>query len=975
MRAHRLALTLVVLGIAAGCGPEPLPPPAPTSPPPPPEPVGWQPIAVAPEGSRHVRWSLETPAGTLRADPGGMRWLTPPNRKPEHAAAFDDGDPRLITWMEGLGLVAIDQEHHVRVAPRALDALESVGKTPTGTGFTVHVHRGALTAEGDGVYFTRDGKSWQKLADLGDRRLESAVMGADGKGLGLFVPQMLARTEDGGQTWQPVNDGGALVTSLRAARDRVAVEPAPSAAYAQAWSPGKSALDRWDGGSDEEDKSVVRPSFFGSSGSKEPTAKKGAPGEAHRYGRLAERLHEGDGALDGDRFVVVDWAAKGETHIVSGKLGAGATWQLLPEAATPCAKNSSNRRVALCGSRMALACEDNVLVGDVPRGDKSGPITNVRVLARFGSSPRSLAFAGSDRLFVATRDGAKEITVSDKGLEAKAIDVESDKGKVSFSYPQVIASCTPLAGAPAAWIVDASNRALYRHDGARFAKWTGTIDPKTRIEGVRGLDPSGNLLLAIAKGGLAIATAEGALDEIAITWKPTGQAWLGSLTSGRGVLLDERGQARQTEDGGRTWSLVVDPPRLASKGKPGIVCGGDRCEIDDRAVRVGWSREGAPAEKEDPPAKPKPGPPLPSIYCSKLGGRDVQLDPKRGNGILLLPAWSGGGVTAITSLESEKVVKLGAASIDASGKLTARALADMPGEYGIPGEMRGFRALLAPIAGVAAITGKGDFKSGMPASLVWDPGPGKRLVTVKTHAASMGWHQSFVEQVHSMLLGDDGFAMVESSPAQIRFLHESGKVETRDWPNAVFGRLAGHFRGGIARAKDGTWMIAMSAAEPASEGDGDPRVLHLVAIAPDGTRRTRSLFGAPMGTVAIAGVGLVQEGDRFFAVLVEQIGGEEAELRLREIDGDLRLGSARPIPGTRMRLDVIGRLPACGASPTGARMTLREGTYTRLVRVTPQRACAERTFSDEQVIEGAGAGKGWSLDRDAIRSVECSLGP
>lgn len=921
----------------------PPPPPAPSSPAPAasePEPF-WQTIAAPPTQRKTAAFAFEIPGGVLLGDRGGGRHFRPSDGEGRSAARLDPSPHAVLLHVPEHGLVTCDRDGKIRRSPDPLGPLEIVGDAPVGAELdSLRAHRGGFTiGTRRGAMFSTDLASWQPLSWLGDRRPHRALLGADGVGLGLFTPQALASTHDGGKTWVPIDDAGVLATALQPAGDEILVEPGGvSDAYFRSWKRGQKALAR-------ALREPRNPPWT------QPVEQLGVPSQLLDHGDRIDGRHtslrgliRGEAALSGDVAYYLHKGALG-----TRPLGGAVVWEEIAELS----ELGTCKGIATCGDRLAIGCQQGVWLQEGERR---------RVV--WGETPLSMGFAGPDELVLATKSGINRIDLTSSN--PAVVDLQGAPSKERYGKLTVRGSCS----SGAAWIEKEGT--FFRYEG-KGGQVTPVGKPPFGADAIIGTHPNGSPVFAAGTGHakrkgvpvLGYFDADG-FRELELPFQPMHQhghveAHLASFEQGRGMLLDAEGDPHLTADAGKSWVEIDGPPGYepASTLRP-IACGATRCEIQDVAVSVGWSaRQKSQA--------PRSGPDLAlDLVCERA--EPEKLTTPHADFVLGVVDFGVGSALVSSTLSTDvaglfqrtervpgtnEVFALHGFS-DGSSKRTrlTRTAGTTSWVYGfMPFVRMGSLAVAAsPVPNTLEALSVG-----------WHGGAGAPARTTK-FGASMLPRPS----VEATLATPDGLVLLDRLGAMAMWIDATGVVGKRPWPSREIPtdtvadhEVDEHTKSSLVEVSDGRW-IAMSPL-------GDH--VRLVSIAEDGYATSRpQLFRSEAATLT-----LLDGRAQLVSVEIDRSGTHE--LRRRPVGDDLRLGDAVPIESGLEDGDLTS-LAACSSEGEGilravelgegrarvvgsADETVVDGQVVVQLRVSAEAACVRRVMIrglDRLVAMGGGTG-------------------
>jgi hypothetical protein len=990
------------------------------------------PIEVAP-GAKEARMAIAAGEVELRVDRGDVRWLFARGKEPKRAAVADEKAAMAMGFVLG-GLLAAGGDQRLRFAREPLGEWIDLGSVPEGMRVeALAVWRDGVTAEIDGNVTTlpalarvargeaapAEGVLAERapLAWMEGRRPVEARIGADGRGIAIFSPQAIGATADGGRTFTRIDDRGLFVSGLVADGDRVVLAPGGvNDVFARAYTPGSSALAR-------TPVPEVTPSLVRAKGLEaiEPVDRDAARKDAIEHGTrvrggIFAPLDRGRAVLDGDDYIELVDGALG-----IGALGAGVAWSKVPAFDKMCSRDRADN-LSASGGTVAFRCGSGF----------------------FALRPNQVIHVPLDTgVGAATLESPSSLVVLRVETNAAERTVDTVAYRVDLAQPK---HREVIARGPGLWSPDR----LYKRAGDASAPQWATRSGEDRH--VYRLDPSAGTLTRVeippeappdlafagfsAEGGLVLRSrktlanlvhvsvggevevratplGENATDDPLVRNKNADKTTWGTIAinhDGRGLAIDGGDHAWQTNDAGRTWQPTTPPGPRAQRSR--VVCGRTRCELEDVAVRVGWD-EAPVSIAEAAPAPRKHGPlsaaRAVTLSCAEDAARRPKLDPARHGAPAEITfgadnhLWSGVSIADRTRMPKdpdadEQLARRGVEQEmfvlhgDDDGRVDARSLTrwriDWRAAEGKGSNVRLHPGKVLAVAWADPTLAVGAFSAILSVRLATDAGSGgPKRARGEFGSAPFPFYDGkdgYFGLGYGSFATPEGVGVLDDHARKLHWIKASGAMETRDWPGLAPMRsrwqryAGGDGEGALARAADGRWIAAQL---------GEERSIRLVEIAPDGLSHDTTLLFDPRDRER--GVSLLADGDAVFAALVEPVEGGGAELRLRPIDADLRLGApvtlARGEPGAPLAI------PSCGAGAPAAELRLawpekvtlklgdfvRQGMLVREVRFDRMRACVFRTRLDEDVyatavLRGRGDGAGVARDREGkLAGVTC----
>jgi hypothetical protein len=998
----------------------------------------WQPIPVPPGrnvapsrttfGPPPVMASFDTAEGQGLIDDTGTRWLfSAPQAEPAAPEPIPGGPPAAIYFDVRRGFAILTRDHRLLASKTFLGELAPLFSEPLPAAVDpkklrwFHDGLTAVAQDSGAAYALRAGHL-EPLTAPKELRFADVLLGADGAGVALFLPEQVGITTDFGQSWKLVALPGVSVTALRAqgadeGGHALLLPGGVRDGFPRSVDPRTGVVERAIAGTDTTQ--VVAPSHPGglydarpSFGSKrrrslmlEPEsfpppelrratlpAAPDKPTGALRFSAPSSLLGQGDSvSLDGDDVLLIGSVTDPLTkarmlQAHRGRLGEGVkgVGKLLPA----CVVAST----ATCGTKSALLC-----AGTVHLFENDEPVAQIAL-----PNATHLTFAPDGTVLAATSEsgrGAAKLVVPrlmlhhlpfpPPGTPVPAAPVPAPEGigldELGNGLPAFIGGCH----SPAIWIRSGETAARYLPAERRFAA------PRAieLLQTAHGVNHEGALVVSNDKSIDLITD-----DDTA----PSSFAWGERISSGHlsfaqdgrhGLLVAPSGQVSQTNDGGHSFQ-PIDTPAVAHSLP--VLCGATRCQLGSGVFREGFDRDAA---KE---ITTWPAPNLPSSPVRRLFAPPVVLTchPDKAfsfadyDALVLTPrigtsAASTGAETFFAGAALESKDQGSLIWGDTSGKLTTQKLRLPPTSKDSPERESAARGTGAF---VARRWENGDDR--IRTTFRWDPTDSTTTLTT-SEVSPVG---------DRVLLRTDGaglgFLDFRKSDA---VLWGKTPLERRslDLLEAAWGGGSGL----VHVEPDGTWILlqmfpdaengsvrldVVPSPSTGSKLRGASRTLvvasHTLTASVALDRSEHGLLPPPLEFGA--GVDSTGDGDRRVA-LWERTEDGGSELRLRSLTPDLSLGAATAVPHTRTKQGDLLVLPSCPAAPPGmlvwleTRATMRavtqqervDGPLVRLLRVTPTSACVERTF----VAAAAGdlssslvlTGNGEHGAQKALGSVAC----
>jgi len=969
----------------------------------PPAPLQWSPIDAPPDKSEA---DLVTPQGQLRHDPAGTRWIVGRERRAQRARRLDPSPHTSLKWEARQGLVSVGHDRRIRHAKEPLSALIEVGTVPQPIELTTVLrYRGGYSGFGvGGAQISSNGRDWRLPPSFAGRTALQVLIGADGTGIGLFLPQLVATTSDGGASWQRLETGAALVTQLDIRGD-VALLPGRLINHARghSWTAERYSPESGLGSATVSEHAAGLPQSF-PIWAKKPS-KQVRRGESAEPQRLVKCRYYGgcrSVTIDGDTVVVnvredrkVEPAARAykSLRIGQGSIGGALAWRTLGEPGA-CAAGTL-RAIAACDGRVVGSCGSLITL-------ETG---QEQISTRAPFAVAALAFASPDRIIAVGEEygqlAAIEATDDLDDIEPLAIDpVELPP----YEHEQL----SFVGGCASESDPDSASRRLWLTrldlvlslDEQRLSLRAKGKDTAGRAP--LGVDRLGRLLLSTPtscsySGGsdpvcrqLGRVTPSGFDGVLKLPFVPGARAYLPSLAQGRGLLPDVAGNLWQTTDDGESWAVVQGPVGLTSPRL--VLCGANRCEVDDWAVRVGWPSAGPktpPRTSQWRPRRAKGVAPTDMVLSCH---QEPSLSPKLPPGTRLRTIRSGLGEVLWTAAGEQK-------------REGSEPRAE--GTVVVVGHLDGTTKQVMS-CGRRCLTFVGPVLGQLDADrqLFWVGHDGQ------SHKGPIP-NSSILYEVHST----QGLSFTPNVKAPLITFARDGAVESRAWPAANDLYNVDH---SIVEAADGNWIVLGQPGRVShfdERMDGGERLPQFPARAISLFRLSARDTAPPLTSLRALttnlqiehGAELIREGSQTYLAIVESLADGGTELRLRTIAADLTIGGAIAVANTRAPAGQLTPLSNCARGAPGALVSLRapelgpnetlldgkrlRGGQLRWVRVHSSGACVERTLlgfgiasdphedgyrshKDEWLIlPGDGEGRGVLVEEMKLIGVRCKREP
>jgi hypothetical protein len=524
-----------------------------------------------------------------------------------------------VAWLDS-GIVAATKDGSLLVTNEPLAPFRVlINKAPTQL---LSTYEQTLTIEQDGRVgiiarlpsaFSNPEIRW--LKDFQGRPVLDALLDAQGKGLIVFSPQLLAETSDFGQTLHPIPDADILAKELHVVGSRIVVVPGGEHdVFARSYEVGSGKLER----------SLRVPE------EKQLYAKVGeAPNwqateidssdarRSERFSMAAASANSSRYAVDGDTVVYA-----GSRRLLEFTLGKPVS-NTHQEMA-----HSFEARVSACGGTFALGYDRKVYIR---RGESTWRDLNLpdpegktwagphRIQGITLVTPRHLVYRVGTKAYLLDLEHPQELR-SFVAFEFRGTELESG---CSETLPAKIWDSNHLHHRLGYFTVDINQK-----EASRVTQLQKLVDWTDRW--IANFDDGSQLYWT--KNELVLLDAEGISEKRALpgdaqvlsrstpnsTNSPEFLKGLGLNREGRGIYIEpENGEVWQTIDKARTFTKVQGVGR--SLGGKRVFCTRNRCEVDNEVLRVGW---------DDPtlPALPQPerkADPHWQLTCSDLKPLDL----------------------------------------------------------------------------------------------------------------------------------------------------------------------------------------------------------------------------------------------------------------------------------------------------------------------------------------------------------------
>lgn len=872
---------------------------------------------------------LPVPDGGLLVDDAGARWLFPRDGGKPVAADLLEGERIAASFYdEARGLLQITHDGRV-LSARGVGAYEQLAQLPAGAVASSlrHFHGGLVVRTATGFRFSADGQTFAPVPSLAGREPYEIVLDARGRGAGIFLPEMVARTLDGGRTWTPVALGPANAALLEVFQDQIVALPSSPAD-----APGRSLdLDtgktvavkvaatarrmRRDFGAFRLEQAIPALQFISAIGGATP---EGPPMPSPRAdGALRLPVPASTIAVDGDRVVAASTHASqqrdGDPRFVIGTLGEG-----LDRVDDAFFGHCDPASLALCGDDLAVQCDGRL--HRVRNGRLVGKSAENRFRNKGTEDIGALGFDREGRLLAAVT-----ITTADYLRSTVLRRYVSDDGE---QFEDTVLK------APDAY-------------GARFVGgchtpglWLVTKQRAFLLEGGQPTEPvlleRGDVPLAVnAQRSLLVARK----DELHVLPDGVPAALPGILPSAlslaqdgvHGLFSARSGQILQTDDGGRSWSPILGP---SLRGQTQITCGKTRCLVGSGIVREGFTHgPETVAPWPEPPSNKEPAladPALPQRLSSCRGDKALFAGglPRHG----MFPRLG----QQLYAGRAEDLRGRPGAVKGAYGDIDGNAVTEKIGQAlpTTPDSRSGDLDVGAPALQLSRTTAPVSHRT----LYRWEP-RGRLHEHVEDDGLS-------VFGLAAPLFGEDFVAAQRSGRAGL----------------LVWGRTKPKlFPAPPGFAPDNGVIVATSlGGHLLASADQDGREIQLFSLLADGTVQRRSFLAAreqlPEHGIGI-GAGAAPSAGAMVA-LVERLADGRTEIRLRPVENDLSLGAPLSVPQTSAAPGHLAALSTCARGAKGLLMRTviagertfqvdgfdQRGNVQRLLRVTPEGACVERTL-------------------------------
>lgn len=555
-------------------------------------PARWRQVAVAPPRREHhyhreelvfSDWDRGDP-GFLVHDLGGGRWFFPCA-----AAGAPLGLPRVQrSFPTSRGQLrlddrdALDAQGFLLRRATVIDVPTRLFSTPIpadAEASSVRVLGGVATVWTErGLVSIREGQAPRRLGTLTGYEPREAAIDGEGHGVGLFVPERIALTHDGGATWKPVTLPDVHVRQLDVVRDRVLATPGglrdelPRDVDVHT---GEATRAAWPRPAPCEPPKRHQPPM-------RPPSYPATPGVQEEDLRsLPVRLdpspttvrHERSFAIDGD--AVVGRGPRLTDHPGKDPQAKLLAWGMLGEPLVPLPGDQGtvgeDQRIAMCRGVIAVI--------------SYGVLTTFRNGTRLGSLEMGLdadvAFDAGGRLWTASK-----LTAASWGSRLRRLNPDALKDA------PIDEQDAPIGPEPATFVGGCGRAALWIHSPGLGARLVGDRFGEG-LPVQRGTEPVG----VDAQGNLLALSSEEERGANTLHFSPSGERATLPATMSRGFSLASDGLSGlvstnedgilQTDDGGRTW-LPIDAP--AGEHRLTVVCGATRCLLGNSAIREGFGR-------------------------------------------------------------------------------------------------------------------------------------------------------------------------------------------------------------------------------------------------------------------------------------------------------------------------------------------------------------------------------------------------
>lgn len=915
--------------LATGCGT----PKAPSTQPTPSSAAAALPAAPArfravttPPRQRADDFLFPVPDGSLLVDDSGVRWLFPSGGgKPVAADPLESDRIAASFFDEARGLLRVTHDRRV-LSTRGAGAYEQLGVLPEGSVASSlrHFAGGLVVRTAAGFRFSADGQSFHPVPELVGREPYEIVLDARGRGAGIFLPEMVARTLDGGRTWLPVSLEKASAARLEVFQGHLVVlasSPADAPGLSLDLDSGKTSpvtvpsaarLMRRDVAPATLDLPTPQLQFIAAIGGAAPDVRPKAPPTPDGALRLpspAVAL-----SIDGDRVLAAtldkSQREEGDPRFVIGTLGDG-----LDRVDDALFGGCGHASIALCGEEIAVQCDGRL--HRLRGGRLASKSPENRYRNKGTEEISALGFDHEGRLLAA-------VTVTDAEYQRRAVlrryttdDGQGFEDTVLKGADAFGASFVGGCHAPGLWLVT-KERAIAFQGGQ-------PTEPVMLEHGDLPLGVNAHRKLLVArKDELRLLP-----DGVSVPLLGVRPGALSLAQDGvHGLFSARSGQIFQTDDGGLGWSPIVGP---SLRSQTQITCGKTRCLVGSGTVREGFTRGPEPiAPWPEPAAEGKPQRPAPSL-------------PRRLSSCHWDKSLFAGGLP-----RHGMSPRLGQ-------QLYAGRAADLhaqPGDVsGVFGDVEG-KAVTAKIGKTLAFTTDTrsfDLDVGAPAVQL------SRIAAPESHRTVYRWEPG--GPLHQLLEPDGGLSVFGLG---VRLLGEdfvaaqrSGRSGLWVWGRAKPKQVAAPE--GFA-PDDGVIVAAPLGGYLIASADQLGHRIELFSLLGNGSLQRRAFLTA-RDTPPEHGVGIAASPSPVVA-LVERLSDGQTEIRLRPVENDLSLGSATAVPGTRA---APGHLAALSTCPRGAKGLLmrtaisgdhvlqidgfdQRGGFQRILRITPEGACVERTL-------------------------------
>ncbi len=973
-----LSLLAVAALVSIGCAPPPppAPPPAPavSAPPPPPKPH-WSLVSTPPDKASSWR-TLPLAQGELRVDRGGYRWLlSSEHPMGERAESPLPSSPVALDVGSGEELILLGADRSAYVSTSLLGALARRGELPKGLpSEAVHIFRGGLSAVTRGkAWVSTDETTWKEAGAFGLRAPIEALVGRDGKGLGLFAPQAIATTSDAGATWTaiPVEDR-ERISSLSwdsASPQEVLLPPVRQRDHAlRTWTLGDSVLHAEtsnDSGERYRSRWRWRSPPLSEASSKERLT------EALTARVLVENERELP-VLDGDRLLTSPFLV--EEHqpavVTSGPLGEPR--HSLDVMFSYSTSRSVKPTFAACdGSVLLLAGKSGVLklaTGlEVPvELTKSKAYSYQHQLAVPLGPGVFLGYDQGNRMVSRFQVEGEKVTTTELVLGGEKLleftsPLSADAKPIASNpvFSRMLGSCH--GATPAAWLINSSSdnqlivTVASQTEQARALVLKGELDPL-------GVGDDGSLIL-LQRGkepaSLRVSTSL-AVTKTPLSFEPKKLTYLEELSQGHALTLSKEGRPLQSDDEGKSWTPISSPPLTTSENIKGIVCGTSRCLVGDTAIHLGWERDDVTLGSSSQEPKAEPGNSAAvgdTLHCTV----DDAREPKLPADVFIRELGFGQGTLAWQAIASDRSINSDGARYKShpitvwmgagDGSVSSKLLTSTKSLY-FEGGVLGFPYVIVPMD-------MGRFVAPNALALdLWWLAPKGAAQHVQLTTANLG---------SGFLQTDSGVAYLDGLAKELHWRHANGHEEKLDWPGRDSASIDSLQGARVTSSRDWPGLVLLASydfhPEEVSEGlpslmsSPPPRSLELLGYDLNRVRHERVMTWEALGLPETA-FGVLHDSGGVSLVGMEWRPDGGRELRARPVLPDLSLGEPVSLRGGAAAADAPFNPPACGTPVSGEwvevvstqNSSLRlngeelRGRWGWRLRVAQQAVCTEGRF-------------------------------